>query len=68
MGCMSNVVDISGRLPRKARRAKLPRVYKPWMLKHLVPTIESDDEPGLRAITEQFAARGEHIEFRKLAE
>ncbi|CCI52918.1 MAG: YciI family protein [Tetrasphaera jenkinsii] len=30
--------------------------------------IESDDEPGLRAITEQFAARGEHIEFRKLAE
>ena len=45
MGCMSNVVDISGRLPRKARRAKLQRVYKPWMLKSLVPTIESDDEP-----------------------
>ena len=45
MGCMSNVVGISGRLPRKARRAKLPRVYKPWMLKSLVPTIESDDEP-----------------------
>lgn len=30
--------------------------------------IESDDEAGLRAACERFAARGEHIEFRKLAE
>ena len=30
--------------------------------------VESDDEAGLRAVCERFAARGEHIEFRKLAE
>lgn len=30
--------------------------------------IESDDDAGLRTICEQFAARGEHIEFRRLAE
>jgi hypothetical protein len=42
---MSNVVDISGRLPRQAKRTRLPRVYKPWMLKHLIETHKSDDEP-----------------------
>jgi hypothetical protein len=30
--------------------------------------IESDDEPGLRAACERFAARGELIELRRLAE
>ena len=30
--------------------------------------IESDDEADLRAACERFAARGEHIEFRKMAE
>lgn len=30
--------------------------------------IETDDEPGLRTISEQFAARGELIEFRRLSE
>lgn len=30
--------------------------------------IESDDEADLRAACERFAARGEHIEFRRLAE
>lgn len=30
--------------------------------------IESDDEADLRAVCERFAARGEHIEFRRLAE
>lgn len=30
--------------------------------------IESDDEAGLRSACERFASRGEHIEFRRLAE
>lgn len=30
--------------------------------------VESDDETDLRAACERWAARGEHIEFRKLAE
>jgi hypothetical protein len=30
--------------------------------------VESDDEADLRAACERFAARGEHIEFRRLAE
>ena len=30
--------------------------------------VQSDDEAGLRAACERFAARGEHIEFRKMAE
>ena len=30
--------------------------------------VESDDEAGLRAACERFAARGELIEFRRLAE
>ena len=30
--------------------------------------VESKDEAGLRAACERFAARGEHIEFRRLAE
>ncbi len=30
--------------------------------------VRSDDEAGLRAVCERFAARGEHIEFRRLAE
>lgn len=30
--------------------------------------VESDDETDLRAACERFAARGEHIEFRKLVE
>ncbi len=29
--------------------------------------VESDDESGLRAACERFAARGEHIELRRLA-
>ena len=31
-------------------------------------SIESDDEADLRAACERFASRGEHIEFRRLAE
>jgi hypothetical protein len=30
--------------------------------------VDSEDEPGLRATCQRFAARGEHIEFRRLAE
>ncbi len=30
--------------------------------------VESDDEADLRAACERWAARGEHIELRKLAE
>jgi hypothetical protein len=30
--------------------------------------VESDDEADLRAACERFAARGEHIEFRRMAE
>ena len=30
--------------------------------------LESDDEAGLRRACERFAARGEHIELRRLAE
>ncbi|WP_210651389.1 YciI family protein [Nocardioides sp. SYSU D00065] len=30
--------------------------------------VESDDEADLRAACERFAGRGEHIEFRRLAE
>ena len=30
--------------------------------------VESDDEADLRAACERFASRGEHIEFRKMAE
>jgi hypothetical protein len=30
--------------------------------------LESGDEADLRAVCERFASRGEHIEFRKLAE
>jgi hypothetical protein len=30
--------------------------------------VDSADEPTLRAACERFAARGEHIEFRRLAE
>ena len=30
--------------------------------------VETDDEGHLRAACERFAARGEHIEFRRLAE
>lgn len=30
--------------------------------------VESDDEAGLRKVCEDFAARGEHIEFRRLSE
>ena len=30
--------------------------------------IDTDDEADLRAVCERFAARGEHIELRKLAE
>ena len=30
--------------------------------------VETDDEGDLRAVCERFAARGEHIEFRRLAE
>jgi hypothetical protein len=30
--------------------------------------VESDDEAGLRAACQRFAARGEHIEFRRMAE
>ena len=30
--------------------------------------IDSEDEPDLRAACQRFAARGEHIEFRRMAE
>lgn len=30
--------------------------------------VETDDEADLRACAERFASRGEHIEFRRLAE
>jgi hypothetical protein len=30
--------------------------------------VESDDEADLRAACQRFAARGEHIEFRRMAE
>ena len=30
--------------------------------------LESDDEADLRAVCRRFAARGEHIEFRRMAE
>ena len=30
--------------------------------------VDSEDEADLRAVCERFAARGEHIEFRRLAE
>jgi hypothetical protein len=30
--------------------------------------VDSDDEADLRAACERFAARGEHIEFRRMAE
>ena len=30
--------------------------------------VETDDEADLRAACERFAARGEHIEFRRMAE
>ena len=30
--------------------------------------VESDDEADLRAACERFAARGEHIEFRRMAQ
>ncbi len=30
--------------------------------------VESEDEADLRAACERFASRGEHIEFRRLAE
>jgi hypothetical protein len=30
--------------------------------------VESDDEADLRGACERFAARGEHIEFRRMAE
>ena len=30
--------------------------------------VESDDEADLRVVSERFAARGEHIEFRRMAE
>ena len=30
--------------------------------------VESDDEADLRAACERFASRGEHIEFRRMAE
>jgi hypothetical protein len=30
--------------------------------------VESDDEGDLRAVCQRFAARGEHIEFRRMAE
>jgi len=30
--------------------------------------VDTDDEADLRAACERFAARGEHIEFRKMAE
>jgi hypothetical protein len=30
--------------------------------------VETEDEAGLRAACERFAARGEHIEFRKMVE
>jgi hypothetical protein len=30
--------------------------------------VDSDDEADLRAVCQRFAARGEHIEFRRLAE
>ena len=30
--------------------------------------VESEDEADLRAVSERFAARGEHIEFRRMAE
>lgn len=30
--------------------------------------VESEDEPDLRAACRRFAARGEHIEFRRMAE
>ena len=30
--------------------------------------VDSDDEAGLRSACERFASRGEHIEFRRLAE
>lgn len=30
--------------------------------------VETDDEADLRTACERFAARGEHIEFRRMAE
>lgn len=30
--------------------------------------VDSDDEADLRAVCQRFAARGEHIEFRRMAE
>ena len=30
--------------------------------------VDSEDEPDLRAACQRFAARGEHIEFRRMAE
>ena len=30
--------------------------------------VDSEDEPALRAACERFAARGEHIEFRRMAQ
>jgi hypothetical protein len=30
--------------------------------------VDSDDEADLRAVCERFAGRGEHIEFRRMAE
>ena len=30
--------------------------------------VETDDEADLRAACERFAARGEHIEFRRMAQ
>ena len=30
--------------------------------------VDSEDEAGLRAACQRFAARGEHIEFRRMAE
>jgi hypothetical protein len=30
--------------------------------------VDSEDEPDLRAACERFAARGEHIEFRRMAD
>lgn len=30
--------------------------------------VETDDEPGLRTACERFAARGEHLELRRMSE
>ncbi len=34
----------------------------------ILALVETDDEPGLRKACERFAARGEHLELRRMSE